>query len=156
NQRLALGIGYQPCSTIKVSVALAGLNEKTIEPNTTARPDRMGMDLTRALAHSNNYYFAGLGRELGFEKITRYAHQFGYGETAGLNIPGETAGRFPVAPPLNGGVSMLSSFGEEISQTPVQFAALLSAIANGGTLYWLQYPRNAQEATSFIPKIKRR
>ena len=148
NQRLALSAGYQPCSTFKVSVALAALSEKVIEPART--------DLTGALAHSNNYFFANLGSQLGFEKVSYYAHEFGYGEKAGLNIAGEEAGRFPLTPPLNGGVGMLSSFGEEISQTPLQFAALMSAIANGGTLYSLQYPRNAQEVASFTPKVKRK
>jgi cell division protein FtsI/penicillin-binding protein 2 len=156
NQRLALSTGYQPCSTFKVSVALAALSEKVIEPGTTIRPDGARMDLTGALAHSNNYVFANLGRELGFEKVSYYAHQFGYGEKAGLNIVGEGAGHFPLTPPHNGGVSMLTSFGEEISQTPLQFAALMSAIANGGTLYCLQYPRNAQEVASFTPKVKRK
>jgi penicillin-binding protein 2 len=155
NQRLALGLGFQPCSTIKVSVALAALSEKVIEPGTTIRLDGMRMDLTYALAHSNNYFFANLGRELGFERVSYYAHQFGYGEKAGLNIAGDEAGHFPLTPPCNGGVSMLTSFGEEISQTPLQFAALMSAIANGGTLYCLQYPRNAQEVASFTPKVKR-
>jgi penicillin-binding protein 2 len=156
NQRLALSTGYQPCSTFKVSVALAALSEKVIEPGTTIRPDGARMDLTGALAHSNNYFFANLGRELGFEKVSDYAHQFGYGEKAGLNIVGEGAGHFPLTPPHNGGVSMLTSFGEEISQTPLQFAALMGAIANGGTLYCLQYPRNAQEVASFTPKVKRK
>jgi len=156
NQRLALSIGYQPCSTFKVSVALAALSEKVIEQGTTIRLYGMRIDLTDALAHSNNYFFANLGRELGFEKISYYARQFGYGEKAGLNLVGEGAGRFPLTPPPNGGVSMLSSFGEEISQTPLQFAALMSAIANGGTLYCLQYPRNAQEVASFTPKVKRK
>jgi penicillin-binding protein 2 len=155
NQRLALSTGYQPCSTFKVTVALAALCENAIEPGVTLRPDRRRMDLTVALARSNNYFFANLGRELGFEKVSFYARQFGYGETAGLNLAGERAGHFPLTPPLNGGVSMLSSFGEEISQTPLQFAALMSAIANGGTLYCLQYPRNAQEVASFTPKVKR-
>jgi cell division protein FtsI/penicillin-binding protein 2 len=152
---LALSIGYQPCSTFKVSVALAALSEKAIEP-VTIRPDRTRIDLTLALARSNNYFFADLGRELGFEKISYYARQYGYGEKAGLNLVEERAGHFPLTPPVNGGVSMLSSFGEEISQTPVQFAALMSAIANGGTLYCLQYPRNAQEVASFTPKVKRK
>jgi len=35
NQKLALGAGFQPCSTIKVSVALAGLNEKAIQAEQT-------------------------------------------------------------------------------------------------------------------------
>jgi cell division protein FtsI/penicillin-binding protein 2 len=155
NQRLALS-SYQPCSTFKVSVALAALSEKGIGPPAAIRPDRMKIDLTAALAHSNNYFFANLGRELGFEKISGYARELGYGEKAGLNLAGERAGHFPLAPPLNGGVSMLSSFGEEISQTPLQFAALMSAIANGGTLYCLQYPRNALQIASFRPKVRRK
>ena len=82
-----------------------------------------GYNLTQALAHSNNYYFATLGTKLGFDKISYYSHMFGYGEKAGLNIPGESAGRYPSEPPANGGVGMLTSFGEEISQTPLQLAA---------------------------------
>jgi penicillin-binding protein 2 len=156
NQRLALSVGYQPCSTFKVSVALAALSEKVIEPDTTSQPYGMKIDLTDALAHSNNYFFANLGRVLGFEKVSYWARQFGYGEKAGVNIVGERAGHFPLGPPRNGGVSMLTSFGEEISQTPLQFAALMSAIANGGTLYCLQYPRNAREVASFTCKVKRK
>jgi penicillin-binding protein 2 len=154
NQKLALGSGFQPCSTIKVSVALAGLHERVIEPANRLRLGGMKIDLTYALAHSNNYYFATLGTKLGFEKVSYYAHLFGYGEKAGLNIPGEQPGHFPSAPPKNGGVGMLTSFGEEIQQTPLQLAALMSAIANGGTLYYLQYPHAA--STEFVPRVKRK
>ena len=156
NQRIALGSGFQPCSTIKVSVALAGLNEKVIAADSKYRLGGMRMDLTYALAHSNNYYFATLGQKMGFEKFSYYAHLFGYGEKAGLNIAGERAGHFPSAPPRNGGVGMLTSFGEEIQQTPLQLAALMSAIAYGGTLYYLQYPHNQAEIAGFMPQIKRR
>ena len=51
---------------------------------------------------------------------------------------------------------MLTSFGEEIEQTPLQLAALMSAISNGGTLYYLQYPRTAEEARTMVPRIKRK
>ncbi len=156
NQRIALGEGFQPCSTIKVAVALAGLSEKTIQPNARYRLGGMRMDLTYALAHSNNYYFATLGEKLGFEKVTYYAHLFGYGEKAGLNIPGEQPGYFPPAPPKNGGVGMLTSFGEEIRQTPLQLAALMAAVSNGGTLYYLQYPQSPAEVRAFVPRVKRR
>jgi cell division protein FtsI/penicillin-binding protein 2 len=154
NQKLALSGGFQPCSTIKVSVALAALSEKVV-----AGDGRLfrhgGYNLTQALAHSNNYYFATLGMKLGFDKVSYYAHMFGYGEQAGLNIPGESPGRFPTEPPANGGVGMLTSFGEEIAQTPLQLAALMSALANGGTLYYLQYPRTQEEARGFVPRVKR-
>jgi len=156
NQRIATSSGFQPCSTIKVSVALAGLSEKVIQPAAKLRLPGSKMDLTYALAHSNNYYFATLGQKLGFEKYSYYAHLLGYGERAGLNIPGEQAGHFPSAIPHNGGVGMLTSFGEEIEQTPLQLAALMSAIANGGTLYYLQYPQSQEEARNLAPRIKRK
>jgi cell division protein FtsI/penicillin-binding protein 2 len=156
NQRVALSAGFQPCSTIKVAVALAGLSEKAIRPANRFHLGGLRMDLTYAIAHSNNYYFATLGEKLGFEKVSHYARLFGYGEKAGLNVAGEQPGSFPAAAPRNGGVGMLCSFGEEISQTPLQLAALMTAIANGGTLYYLQYPKTLQELTTFIPRVKRR
>ena len=80
NQQLALSSGAQPCSTIKLSVALAALSEDLITKDTQiALGRRSRMNLTTALAHSNNAYFEALGRKLGFEKVSFYAHQFGLG-----------------------------------------------------------------------------
>jgi len=157
NQRIALGQGFQPCSTIKVSVALAALHEKIIERTSLVHLfGRTHMDLTNALAHSNNFYFANLGVKLGYERVRYFANLFGYGEKAGLNIAGEQPGSFPAAPPKNGGMGMLTSFGEEIHQTPLELAGLMTSIANGGTLYYLQYPRTVDEVKAFQPKVKRR
>src|ERR1039458_4964459 len=71
NQKVALGSGFQPCFPVKVSVALAALSEKVIQPATKYRLGGLRMDLTYALAHSNNYYFATLGEKLGDRKSTR-------------------------------------------------------------------------------------
>ncbi len=156
NQPLTLGDGFQPCSTIKVAVSLAGLRENVVERTSPVRfYSKRSMDLTDALAYSNNYYFASLGIKLGYERVNYYAHLFGYGEKAGLNIEGEHAGFFPPAPPKDGGMGMLTSFGEEIHQTPLELAGLISAVANGGTLYWLQYPRSQEEVNNFQPQVKR-
>ena len=158
NQKLALSGGAQPCSTIKLSVALAALNEHIISRDTEVPLGRRySMNLTAALAHSNNAYFESLGRRLGFEKVSYYAHQFGLGELAGYNIDGEHVGVFPseeLGSKL-GGVGKMCSFGESISMTPLQLGALVSAIANGGTLYYLQHPQSPVELTNFQPKIKR-
>ncbi|HXY77435.1 MAG TPA: penicillin-binding transpeptidase domain-containing protein, partial [Candidatus Acidoferrales bacterium] len=68
NQRLALSSGAQPCSTIKLSVALAALSEGVIDEETeVSLGSRSRMNLTEALAHSNNAYFEAVGRKLGFE-----------------------------------------------------------------------------------------
>lgn len=155
NQKLALAGGFVPCSTIKVPVALAALNEGIISMHTKLRlGPQWYMNLTDALAISNNVFFARLGEALGFERVQRYAQMFGFGEKAGWNIPGEQLGTFPDAVPKLG-VGRLTSFGDDIAATPLQQAAFVSSIANGGTLYYLQYPRTEEDSASFAPKIKR-
>jgi len=159
NQRLALSSGAQPCSTIKLSVALAALSEGVITKDTEVRlGGSYRMNLTTALAHSNNAYFEAVGRQLGFETVSYYAHQFGLGEMAGYNIPGEQLGTYPdeeISAKL-GGVGKMCSFGEGVSMTPLQLGALVSAIANGGTLYYLQHPTSPDEVANFEPRVKRR
>lgn len=159
NQKLALSSGAQPCSTIKLSVALAALSEGIITKETQVRlGGSYHMNLTMALAHSNNSYFEALGRQLGFEKVAYYAHQYGLGELAGYNLPGEQLGSYPQQeiPATLGGVGKMCSFGEGISVTPLQLGALVSAIANGGVLYYLQHPTTAAEVADFEPRVKRR
>lgn len=158
NQKLALSSGAQPCSTIKLSVALAALSEGLISKDTeVSLGGRYRMNLTDALAHSNNAYFEAVGRKLGFEKVAYYAHQYGLGELAGYDIPDEQLGAYPdeVIPEKLGGVGKMCSFGEGISMTPLQLGAMVSAIANGGTLYYLQHPTTPEEITNFQPRTKR-
>src|SRR5437660_5389142 len=158
NQKLALSEGAQPCSTIKVSVALAALSEGLISRETeVSLGGRSQMTLTQALAHSNNAYFESVGRQLGFPKVSYYAHQFGLGELAGYHIPGEHLGTYPTQEidASLGGVGKMCSFGEGISMTPLQLGALVSAIANGGTLYYLQHPTTPEEVANFQPRLKR-
>jgi len=158
NQKLALSSGAQPCSTIKVSVALAALSEGLIDKDTPVTLGRRSrMNLTNALARSNNAYFEALGRKLGFDKVSYYAHEFGLGELAGYNIDGEHLGIYPeeeISSKL-GGVGKMCSFGEGVSMTPLQLGAMVSAIANGGTLYYMQHPITPDDIASFQPRIKR-
>jgi penicillin-binding protein 2 len=158
NQKLALSSGAQPCSTIKLSVALAALSEGVVSKETpVALGPRYQMNLTTALAHSNNAYFEALGRKLGFEKVAYYAHEYGLGELAGYDIRGEQLGTYPdeVIPTKLGGVGKMCSFGEGVSMTPLQLGAMVSAIANGGTLYYLQHPTSPEEVAGFQPRVKR-
>lgn len=155
NQRLALSSAFTPCSTFKPVVALGALKEGIITPETELRVGRRTrMNLTDALAHSNNRFFTKLGEMLGFRRVARYAREFGLGQKAGWNIPGEASGRFPVEPPKEG-VGLLTSYGQNIEVTPLQMAAVASAIANGGTLYYLQYPRSREALDQFQPKVRR-
>src|SRR5580698_1001442 len=158
NQKVAFGDGFIPCSTIKPTIAVAALEENVITRDTMLRVhDRHAryMNLTEALAHSNNDFFEQLGVRMGFDTVSKYARLLGLGELAGYNLPEEHPGSFPMAPPAKGGVARMSSFGEGIQITPFQLVSLASAFANGGTLYYLQYPRTPEDVASFAPRIKR-
>jgi len=158
NQKLALSRGAEPCSTIKLTVALAALEEGIVRRDTPVNlGGRFHMTMTDALAHSNNLYFETLGRQLGFERVKHYANEFGLGELAGYHIQGEQLGTYPdeELPASLGGVGRMCSFGESVSMTPLQLGALVSAIANGGTLYYLQHPESSIDLATFEPKVKR-
>jgi len=157
NQKLALSGGAEPCSTIKLTVALAALSEGLVTRDTPVNLGGFRMNMTEALAHSNNLYFEELGRELGFERVRHYATMFGLGELAGYNIRGEQLGTYPEEeiPASEGGVGRMCSFGQGVNMTPLQLGAFVAAVANGGTLYYLQHPATPEEAASFEPRIKR-
>jgi penicillin-binding protein 2 len=156
NQKIAFGDGYIPCSTIKPTIALAALEENVITRDTMLKVGRRKyMNLTEAMAHSNNVFFEELGRRMGFDTVSRYARLLGLGELAGYNLPEEHPGSFPMQPPAHGGIARMSSFGEGIHMTPLQLVSLAAAFANGGTLYYLQYPRTADDIQNFAPRVKR-
>src|SRR6202140_5145986 len=92
---------------------------------------------------------------MGFETVAGYARMLGLGELSGYEIPEEQPGSVPNEPPKRGGVARMSSFGEGIVMTPLQLGALVSSVANGGTLYYLQYPRSIDEMENFEPRVKR-
>jgi membrane carboxypeptidase/penicillin-binding protein len=157
NQKLALSPGAEPCSTIKITVAMAALSEGLVTRDTPVQLAGFRMNMTDALAKSNNLYFEELGRELGFERVRYYATQFGLGELAGYHIEGEQLGVYPdkELPASEGGVARMCSFGQGVSLTPLQLGAYVAAIANGGTLYYLQHPTTQEEAAKLEPKVKR-
>ncbi len=155
NQKLAYQGAFEPCSTIKIVAALAGLSEGVINQESSPRPTRRhAMDLTEAIAHSNNAYFASVGEKLGYDKIVEYGQMLGLGEKAGLNIAEEQPGLIAPAPPADG-LGMMTSFGEGFSMTPMELTGIVSAVANGGTLYYLQHPTSQEEIDRFVPEVKR-
>lgn len=157
NQKLAFSGAYRPCSTFKPIVALAALRQDIITPYTRIQVGRhWSMNVTSAIAHSNNEFFYKLGQRVGFRLLSRYAHEFGLGQKAGWDILLEVPGEFPTVPPTHGGVGDLAYLGKGIEVTSLQWAAVASAIANGGTLYYLQYPRTRQQLEHFEPRVRRR
>lgn len=156
NRKLALSSGYQPCSMVKLYAAAAGIAEGLVDGSKPVPlSKRSSMDMTFALAKSNNPYFSKLGVDLGYETFARHGKLLGLGEKAGWQIPGEQPGAILDSPPPAslGGMGMMTSFGEGIRLTPLQAAAMLGALANGGDLLYLQHPRSNEPVE---PRLKRR
>ncbi len=155
NQKLAFSSGYIPCSTIKLVVALAAVEEGLVASETKVWFDGYWfMTMTEGLAISNNVYFSHLGERLGFERLKRYAHRYGLGEKAGWDLAGEQLSEFP-AEEHSYGIGRMSTFGDGISASPLQLAAFVSAISNGGRLYYLQRSNSPAGTAGFKPRLKR-
>ena len=159
----ALQGGYEPGSTFKPFIGLAGLELGFMEPEQRVfsngyyylsgqeRPFRDWkkgghgwVDVYGALEQSVNTYFYNLAYELGIDRIHDYLSQFGFGRPTGLDLHGENDGILPSREwkrgqfglPWYPGETVMSGIGQGFNViTPIQLSAALSALANGGTLF---------------------
>src|ERR1051326_141391 len=156
NQEWALRRGFKPCSTIKLVTGVAGLCEKVIQPiETVSDGGSYKVDLTDALAYSNNAYFQHVGGQVGFDKMVSYARELGLGEKTGINYINESPGKVPL---FKSGyaVNHMSSHGDDFEVTAIQLATLVSAMSNGGKLLMPHVPRTVEENSHFKTEVRRK
>jgi len=153
NQEWALRRGFKPCSTIKLVTGVAGLSENAI-PTVDTVGDGYRIDLTSALAHSDNYFFQTVGTKIGSDKMVSYARELGLGEKTGINVPFEFPGKLPEVKP---GIveRRMFSHADGFAVTPLQLGTLVSAMANGGKLLVPQIAHSAKEANKMGVKVRR-
>ena len=155
NQEWAVRRGFKPCSTIKLVTGVAGLSENVIQPTELASASDNRMDLTSALAHSDNSYFERVGNGIGFDKMIRYARELGLGEKTGANVPFEYAGRLPEMGP-GFALHRMFSYADGFEVTALQLGNLVSAMANGGKLLVPQIPNPQDPSAKFKAKVRRK
>lgn len=152
---------YPPASTYKMVVALAGLSQGVITPETVVycpghyrfrgrtyhcwnRSGHGAVALNEAMAESCDVYFYKLGKWLGVDRIAKYARLFGLGRKTGIEMQGEESGLVPTAEwkkrergeAWQEGETLSVAIGQGFNLvTPVQLAFMTAMIANGGTLY---------------------
>ncbi|WP_376694536.1 penicillin-binding protein 2 [Wenzhouxiangella sp. EGI_FJ10409] len=152
--------GYEPGSTIKPFIALAGLQAGAVTPETEIfssgqfrlpghsrtygdwkRGGHGRVDLELALAESVNVYFYRLAVELGIDAISRELALFGLGRAAGLDLPGENDGILPTRSwkratfnqPWFPGETVITGIGQGFTVvTPIQLAHATAALAGRG------------------------
>ena len=72
--------------------------------------------------------------ELGKDRFYKYMKSFGFGVPTGVELPGETAGILRSPKQWSGVDIGMMSFGQGIGVTPLQMAAAVGALVNGGEL----------------------
>lgn len=152
---------YPPGSIFKLVVMAAGLETGALTPETTifcSGTFRLGrftyddwkeeghgrQDLMGAIANSCNVYFYQAALRTGIDPIVRVAREFGLGQQTGIRVRDEAKGLVPtpawkqetLGTPWYPGDTVITGIGQGmILVTPLQVAAMVAAIANGGTLY---------------------
>ncbi|MBI2939452.1 MAG: penicillin-binding protein 2 [Chloroflexi bacterium] len=168
---------YEPGSTFKVITMGAALDAQAVTPDTTFQnqgslsygggivrnavwrppgPETM----TQTLQRSSNIGAAFAATKLGSERFYQYVMSFGFGRPAGIDLPGEAAGllRVPGGPDWYPFDLAVNAFGQGISVTPLQLAAAVAAVANGGTLmkpYVVREVIGPAERRTYSPTIVR-
>ena len=179
-QRRDRGINdvFEPGSTIKMFTIAAGLSAGVITPdqklfcekgmmpvdNVVIRDTHPSGWLTVAqvLAVSSNICSAKVGLGLGGDKLYEALLRFGFGQEAGVPLPGESSGTLrPRGRPWVQVETAAASFGQGISVTNLQMAMAAAAIANGGELMDPILIKRVTTATGDVvreatPKVRRR
>ncbi len=141
---------YEPGSTFKIVVGTAALEESVYDLNSTFDCGRGSIEVGGKVIHdahrhglltfkeviqkSSNVGSIMIGMKLGKETIYKYAKLFGYGDTTGIDLPGEVSGW--IRKPDRWSATSIGAIpiGQEVAVTPLQVLRAYSAIANGGYL----------------------
>lgn len=146
---------YEPGSTFKIVTVSAAIEEGVFKPDELidtnpgqiripgrARPvgEAKGhnygvLTFEDVLVHSSNVGAIKIGLRVGAERMERYIRRFGFGQISGNELAGETPGQLRPLTQLSESSLASMSMGYEVGVTPLQMAAAVAAVANGGTLY---------------------
>ena len=140
---------YEPGSTFKIVTASAALEERVIRPRRlvdcapgyitigSRKPihdvHRYGtLSFTDVIVKSSNVGAIKVGLRLGPERLGRYVTRFGFGQTLSPDFRGENPGIVWNPVRLNDSALASMSMGYQVGVTPLQMAAAVSSVANGG------------------------
>ena len=93
------------------------------------------MTFREVVEKSSNVGAIKVGLRLGPERLGRYVSRFGFGQALAPDFPGENAGIVWNPARLDNSALASVSMGYQVGVTPLQMAAAVSSVANGGTLY---------------------
>lgn len=173
--RVVAGL-YPPASAYKPFIAIAALEEGTIDKETSVycrggmeiggnlfrcwRPEGHGrINTYRAIVESCDVFFYNIARSMGVDVIAQYARAFGFGSFTGMDLDREKSGLVPTKEwklekfkrnwMLGDTVSVVIGQGYNLV-TPIQLVVAYAAIANGGILW---HPQIVRKVVSVDGKV---
>ena len=142
---------YEPGSTFKLVGAGAALEERILRPSDLIDcapgfiriADRRIHDVHTygvltfedVIVKSSNVGAIKAGQRIGAERLGRWMNRFGFGQQIAPDFRGEHPGIVWNAAKLDEGGLASVSMGYQVAVTPIQMAAAVSSVANGGTLF---------------------
>ena len=140
---------YEPGSTFKVITAAAGLEEGVVTvEDTFFCPGYIMVEDRRIRCHkttghgsetfvdgtknSCNPVFITVGLRIGVDRYYHYFKQFGLLQKTGIDLPGEAGTIMHKKEDMKAVELATVSFGQSFQITPIQLAATVSSIVNGG------------------------
>lgn len=174
----AISAQYPPGSTYKMATAISGLESGSITTNTLIdglprywyapfpwnwiRVYTGWNDVQKAIAQSNDIFFYETARRTGIDTIAKWATKLGFGQTTGIDLPGEATGNVPTKASYekqNGGAwypglvySVGIGQGEDLA-TLIQLADYAASLSVDGVRY---KPYLVQEITTASGKVVKR
>ena len=141
---------YEPGSAFKVVTASAALEENVVKPDdlidVSAGMIRFGarrieddhryetLSFADVIVKSSNVGVIKIGLRLGAERLDRYVRRFGFGQALSRDFPSQSRGVVHDLSRLDDSALASVAMGYQIAVTPLQMAAAVSAVANGGEL----------------------
>ena len=142
---------YEPGSTFKIVTASAALEEQVIRPDDwidcapgyikigSRKPiydvHRYGvLSFSDVIVKSSNVGAIKVGLRLGPERLGRYVSRYGFGQPLSPDFRGESPGIVWNPQRVNDSALASMSMGYQVAVTPLQMAAAVSSVANGGLL----------------------
>ena len=161
---------YEPGSTFKPVTVASALEEGVVKDGDTyvcngyemIGPDRLKchvyssgghgtLTVEQAVMNSCNPYMIHLALELGNAKFSEYQSLFGFGQTTGIDLPGETTG-IVYGDKMTTIDAACNSFRQTINVNMMQMMASYCSIINGGMLYQPHVVKRIESANGEVVK----
>ena len=166
----SVGMTYEPGSTFKMVTIAAALEEGLTNPEEQIFCENGVLVLGRRrirdshpygwlsvreiMQNSSNIGTIKLGIRVGEERLKQYIDRYGFGEKTNVDLPAEAGGVVRDLPDWTKTSLASISMGHEISVTPLQTAQMISAVANGGTLYKPYVVHKIDDPRTGVTEIK--